>query len=97
MQANSRVLQLEKDLEEARLKWANLAKEWAALAAEVKLLPKLEADVAELRKTISELHTAHQVEIEGLHKTHQAEVQRLRNPHSMEIERKDSFCEAEKV
>ena len=97
VQANSWVPHLEKDLEEAWLKWANLAKEWAALAVEVKMLTKLEADVAELQKTISELPIAHQDKIEGLRKTHQAEVERLCSLHSTERERKDSFCEVEKV
>ena len=48
VQADSRVPQLEKELEEARLKWADLAKECLALALEVKKVPKLEADVTAL-------------------------------------------------
>ena len=84
-------------MEEARLKWVDLAKERAALAAKVKMVPKLEADVVELRKIISEFCTAHQAEIKGLCKTHQAEVERLCDLHSVEIERKDSLCGAEKV
>ena len=41
------------------------------------MLPKLEADVAELRNTISKLRIAHQDEIEGLRRTHEAEVERF--------------------
>ena len=46
---NSWVPQLEKDLEEARLKWVDLAKKRADLAAKVKNVPKLEAEVDELK------------------------------------------------
>ena len=53
--------------------------------------------MTEIRKTISELHTAYQDEIKGLHKTHQVEVKRLHGLHSVETKRKDSFCKAEKV
>ena len=97
VQVDSRVPQLEKGLEEVGLKWADVAKERAALAVEVKIVPKLEVDVVELRKTIAKLHTSHQGEIEGLHIAHQAKVEILRSLHSAEIESKDSFCEAEKV
>ena len=97
VQVVSWVLQLEKDLEEARLKWADLTKERASLVVEVKLLPKPEADVAELQMTISKLCTAHQAKIEGLHRIHQAKVGRLCDLHSAKIEHKDSFYEAEKV
>ena len=97
VQADSQVPQLEKGLEEAGLKWADLAKERAALAAEIKMVPKLKVDVVELRKAIAKLRTAHQGEIEGLHSAHQAKVEILRSLHSAEIESKDSFCEAEKV
>ena len=48
VQANSRVPQLEKDLEEAWLNWVDLAKEHIVLIVEVKKVPKLEADVADL-------------------------------------------------
>ena len=72
-------------MEEARLKWADLAKECASLAAKVNMVPNLEADVVELRKIISKLCTAHQDEIKGLRKTHQAEVERLCDLHLVEI------------
>ena len=49
MQADSRVPQLEKDLEEATLKWVDLTKEYIALAIEVKQVPNLEAEVEELK------------------------------------------------
>ena len=52
VQADSRVPQLEKDLEEAWLKWVDLAKECTALTVEVKKVPKLEAEVDELKQTI---------------------------------------------
>ena len=42
-QAESQVPQLEKDLEEAQLKWADLAKECSVLVAQVKKAPQLEA------------------------------------------------------
>ena len=59
VRADSRVPQLEKDLEEAWLKWANLAKEHAALAVKVKQVPKLEAEVEELKQTIAKLCNVH--------------------------------------
>ena len=45
VQADFRVPQLEKGLEESRLKWADLAIECASLAAKVKKVPKLEVKV----------------------------------------------------
>ena len=63
VQANSRVPKMEKDLEEALLKWADLAKELIVLTVEVKKVPKLEVDVAELQKTIIELCNIHQTKI----------------------------------
>ena len=91
VQTDSRVPQLEKDLEQAQLKWADLAKERADLAAEVKNVPKLEAEVDELKQNISKLRNVHQAELEGLCISHQAEVERLCGLHSVEIERKNSF------
>ena len=44
------MLQLEKELEEDRLKWVDLAKERLALVPEVKKVTKLEADVIALQK-----------------------------------------------
>ena len=41
VQADSRVTRLENDLDKARLKWVDLAKESADLVAEVKKVPKL--------------------------------------------------------
>ena len=73
-------------MEEARLKWADLAKERVVLLSEVKKVSKLEDDVTELKKLISELHNIHQ-----------AEIERLRSLHLAEIKCKDSFYEAEKV
>ena len=49
-------------------------------------MPKLEADVADLHKTITELRSIHQTEIEI-----------LRSIHLAEIKPKDAFCESEKV
>ena len=63
-----------------------MAKECIVLTVEVKKVFKLEADVAELQKTIIELHNIHQTKIERLCSIHQAE-----------IERKYAFCESEKV
>ena len=40
--------QLEKELEEARLKWANMAKKHLAFAGEVKKVLKLEVNVTTL-------------------------------------------------
>ena len=77
---------MEKDLEEARLKWVDLAKERIVLTVEVKKVPKLEADVVDLQKTITELRNIHQTEIERLHSIYQAET-----------ERKDAFYESENV
>ena len=59
VQADSRVPQLEKDLEEALLKWTDLAKERAALTSEVKKVPKLEVEVDELKHTISKVCSVH--------------------------------------
>ena len=77
-------------------KVGRLAKEILVLVAEVKKLPKLEADVTTLWKTISEMHGSHQAEIEILRGTHQAEVERLHGLHLTEIKHKDSFCEVER-
>ena len=48
VQAYSRVPQLEKGLLEARLKWADMAKELVVFSAKVKKVLKLEAYVVEL-------------------------------------------------
>ena len=97
VQADSRVPQLEKDLKEARLKWVNLTRECAALTAKVKKVPRLEAEVDELKHTISKLRSVQQAEVEGLCTAHQIEVERLCGLHSTEIENKDYFCKVEKV
>ena len=59
LQEDSRVPQLDKDLEEARLKWVNLAKEHVVLTDEVKKELKLKVIVAELQKTIFEPRNIH--------------------------------------
>ena len=59
VQADSQVSQLEKQLEEAQLKWVDLAKELLALAPEVKKVPKVEADVIALQKIIFKLCGSH--------------------------------------
>ena len=64
----------------------DLAKERIILAAEVKKVLKLKIDVAELQKTITELHNIHQTKIKRLHSIHQAK-----------IESKDTLCESDKV
>ena len=74
-----------------------MAKERVVLATKAKKVLKLEADVAELQKTISELRNTQQAKIEGLHSYHQVEVERSCNLHIEEIERKDAFYEAKKV
>ena len=81
-------------MEEARLKWVDLAKEHVALATKVRQVSKLEAKVDELKQTMAKLRRVHQA---GFRAAHDAEVERLRGLHSTEIERKDAFCEAEKV
>ena len=48
VQVESRVPQLEKDLEEAGLKWADLAKEPIVWTTKVKKVRKMEANVAKL-------------------------------------------------
>ena len=60
-------------------------------------MPKLEAEVDELKQTMSRLRNVHQAEVEGFHAVHEAKVERLRNLHSAEIEQKDAFYEVEKV
>ena len=70
VQADSRVPQLEKELEEARLKWVDLSREQVDLAAEVKKLSKLEIEVDKLKQNISKLRNIHQVEVERLYTTH---------------------------
>ena len=52
VQVESRVPKLEKDLEEARLKWAELSKERTAWVVDVKKVQKVEVDVAEIEKNI---------------------------------------------
>ena len=54
---DSRVPRLEKDLEQARLKWANMAKQHVVWIAEVRKVRKLEADVTELEKSMSQLRS----------------------------------------
>ena len=70
VQVDSLVLQLEKELEEARLKCVNLAKELLVLATKVKKVPKLEAGVTARQKIISKLRSSYQDEIETLRDTH---------------------------
>ena len=60
-------------------------------------MPKLEAEVDELKQNISKLRNVHQAEIEGLCTAHQAEVERLCGLHSVEIEHKNFFYKVEKV
>ena len=60
-------------------------------SVEVKKVLRLEANVADLQKTIPELCSAHQAEIEGLRSSHQAEVEKLHSLHLVEIECKDAF------
>ena len=64
VQAESRVPQLEKNLEEARLKWADFAKETIIWISKVKKVRNMEADVTGLEKSISQLRSVHQTEIE---------------------------------
>ena len=59
VQANSRIPQLDKNLEKAQLTWADLAKEHATLAVEVRQVPNLEAKVDELKQTMAKLHSVH--------------------------------------
>ena len=99
---------MEKDLEEDWLKLVDLVKERAALAVEVRQVPKLEAKVDELKPTTEKLSSVHQVDLEGFRSIHEAEVERVRSSHpdeverlcglhSMEIEHKYAFCEGEKI
>ena len=57
--SDSRGPLLEKDLEEALLKWVDIVKECASLAAEVRWVSKLEAEVKKLKETIKKLRNAH--------------------------------------
>ena len=59
VQVDSRVPQLEKDLEESRLKWVDLVKERAALAIEVRQVPKLQPEVKELKEITTKFHNHH--------------------------------------
>ena len=63
VQAKSRVPKLEKGLEKARLEWVEHLKERIAWVADVKTR-KLEADVVELEKSITQLRSIHQAELE---------------------------------
>ena len=64
VQAKSRVPKLEKELEQARLEWAKLPKERTAWIANVKKTRKLEADVVDLEKSITQLRSIHQADLE---------------------------------
>ena len=66
VQADFWVPYLEKYLEEARLNWADLAKERADFAAKVKNVQKLEPEVDELKQNISKLRNVHRAKLEGL-------------------------------
>ena len=63
VQVDSRVPQLEKDIEESRLKWVDLVKERAALATEVRQVPKLEPEVKELKTITTNFCNHHQAEV----------------------------------
>ena len=52
-------------------------KEGVALAVEVRQVPKLEAELKELKETTTKLHNTHQAEVKGLCVVHEAEVERL--------------------
>ena len=80
VQVDSKVPQLEKELEKTQLMWVDMAKEHLALVAEVKRVPKLEALVTTLQKAISELHGSHKAEIETLCGM-RAKIERLRGLH----------------
>ena len=97
VQVDSQIPQLDKDLEEAQLKWTNLAKERADLVAEVKKVSKLKVELDELKQNILRLCNVHQAEVKGLHTAHQVMVERLHGLHSEDIECKNSFCEVERV
>ena len=53
-------------LEEAQLKWVDLAKESAVWTIEVRKVQKLKANVVELEKSNSQLRSLHQAEVERL-------------------------------
>ena len=59
VKADSQVPQLEKNLEEARLKWADLSRERDDLVVKVKKVSKLEAEVDEFKQNLSKLRSVH--------------------------------------
>ena len=56
--------ELEKELENSWMEWIELLKERTAWVVDVRKMRKLDADVAELEKSITQLHNIHQVELE---------------------------------
>ena len=74
VQAESRVPQLEKELAEARLKLAELAKEHHMLAAQAKKVPQLEVKVEDLKHFAVLQRSVHEAKVEGIRAGHNLEV-----------------------
>ena len=55
-------------------------------------MPKLDAEVKELKQTIAKLLSVHHAKVEGFHATHQTKVEKLRGLHSAELEPKMLFA-----
>ena len=55
---------LDKKVEKDWLEWAKLLKERSAWAIDVRKMRKLKVDVVELEKSITQLHSIHQAELE---------------------------------
>ena len=60
----SRVFELERELEKARTEWSTLTKERATWVTDTKKARKLEADLAEMEKAMTQLRSIHQMELE---------------------------------
>ena len=45
-------------------------------------MPKLDAEVKEIKQTIAKLLSVHQAKVEGFHAAHQTKVEKLRGLHS---------------
>ena len=64
-------------MEEARLKLVDLEKERNVMAAPLKRVPQLEAEVEDLENSITLQCSIHQAGVKGLHAAHKLKIERL--------------------
>ena len=97
MQAEFKVPRLEEGVSELCWKLFEVTKARDALGNQVKKIPQLEAEVANLKHSNAVQRSVHQSETERLHEAHRLEIERLRQEYTAQLEIKDSFNATEKV